>query len=175
FASFPERLTVRTAPSSITATPAESSPRYSRRARPWRATATGREEGAWARGPAYPTIPHMRFTLATAPSDLAPASGSMRVLRHDQEVPRMGLPDPPQDQSQMSIGWCASLIGSGCAGRSAGSRARWPVGSRGTWKNHPHEVRVDVEHRDPFRGDLPGGLGTPLAADTAAAERGGRG
>src|SRR5699024_4448103 len=66
FFNLPARLVTGTRPSSRTAIPAESYPRYSRRARPWRARSTGREEGAAACGPAYPTIPHMPLTVSTA-------------------------------------------------------------------------------------------------------------
>src|SRR5699024_4081518 len=87
-ASLPARLVTRTEPSSITATPAESYPRYSRRASPWRATSTGREEGAWARGPAYPTIPHMGLTLTIGRAHRSSPAGSARGLPHLRAAPR---------------------------------------------------------------------------------------
>src|SRR5699024_11723954 len=98
-ASLPARLVRRTAPSSITATPAESYPRYSRRARPWRATSTGREAAAAALGPAYPTIPHLPLTLMSSAAREGPRADLPRVLPHDRGARRAAVPVAPQQRA----------------------------------------------------------------------------
>src|SRR5699024_1869633 len=103
-ASLPARLVTRPEPSSLTVTPAESYPRYSRRARPWRAASTGREEGAWARGPAYPTIPHMGLTLTIGRAHRSSPAGSARGLPHLRAARRAALAGAERERSEMRTG-----------------------------------------------------------------------